>query len=414
MKRIGAFFFCVFSAVQSVSAGEWPAWRGPNGNGVANEKNVPLKWSSKENVKWKTPLPGPGNSTPIVWGERVFVSCAKDEGLARGLLCFRRTDGQLLWEQYVPFEKKEVTHGTNPQCSSSPTTDGERVYVWHGSAGLFAYDLEGKLVWSKDLGEFPHFWGNASSPVLYKNLLILNAGPGLSAFLVAVDKKTGNDAWRREFPDMKSEKIDEYRGSWSTPLLHTSGSKTVLLVSLPLTFYALDPEKGDEIWTCRGLSKLIYTSPLANDEVAVAMSGFHGPALALKMGGMGDVTDSHRLWLHDKQNPQRVGSGVIVGDHIFIYNEAGIAWCLDLKSGEKKWEQRVGGSSWSSMCHVDGRLYVVAQDGKTFVLEPNPNECKVLAENALAGETTRGSLAFSNGQIFIRSHKHLYCIENAK
>jgi outer membrane protein assembly factor BamB len=407
------FVILLVTPLHITSAGDWTAWRGPQGNGISNEKNVPLTWSDTENVKWKAPLPGPGNSTPVVLGERVFVSCPKDDGRQRGLLCFHRADGRLLWEQYVPFEKKEVTHGTNPQCSSSPITDGERVYVWHGSAGLHVYDLEGKLLWSKDLGEFQHIWGTASSPVLHKNLVILNCGPGLSAFLIAFDKQSGELAWRKEVPDMASEKIEEYRGSWSTPLLHTSNGKTIMLVSLPLKLYALDPDTGDEIWSCGGLSKLLYTSPLATDEVAVAMSGYGGPAIAVKMGGKGDVTDTHRLWRHER-NPQRVGSGVIVGEHIYIYNEPGIAWCLDLKTGEKKWEQRLGGAAWSSMVHVDGRLYVITMDSKTYVLEPNPAECKILAENSLARDTTRGSLAFSNGQIFIHTYKNLYCIENAK
>lgn len=397
-------------------AGDWPAWRGPQGLGIAEKKGLPVHWSATENVRWKVELPGPGNSTPIVWKSRVWISQATNEGKVRSLMCFNRADGQLLWRKDVAYDKPESTHNSNPYCSASPVTDGERVIVWHGSAGLFAYDLDGNELWSKDLGPFRHVWGNASSPVLYQDLVILSAGPGLEAFVVALDKKTGEEVWRINPPDAVSEKLDEFRGSWSTPVLHTVGRHTELLLSLPLRLVSYDPATGEELWRCEGLSKLAYTSPLAEGDIVVAMSGYHGPALAARTGGSGDVTDTHRLWLHEKKIPQRVGSGVLVGGYVYILNEPGIAWCLDAKTGEKKWEQRVGtgsGRSWSSMCYADGRLYVITMNGETIVLEPTPEACKIIAQNPLE-ETTRASLAFSDGQIFIRTYNHLHCIEAAQ
>jgi len=391
-------------------AGNWPAWRGPHGTGVADETNVPLDWSAEKNVAWKTAMPGPGNSTPIVWEDRIFVTCPTDNGKLRSLLCFDRDDGQLGWAKTVRYGKPEKTHKTNPQASPSPVTDGERVVVWYGSAGMYCYDLEGNEQWRKDLGEFEHIWGYASSPVIYKNLVILNAGPGLRTFLVALNKTSGEEVWRRTLQDATSKKIDEFRGSWSTPAPFEQNGRTLMALSMPERVVAFEPETGDTVWTCEGLSKLSYTSPLVGEGVVVAMSGYHGPAMAVKTGGRGDVTHTHRLWLHEKKNPQRVGSGVIVDGHIYILNEPGIAWCLELETGERKWQERLDGTrAWSSMSAVDGRLYAMNQDGTTFVLEANPEECVVLAENRL-DELTRGSHAFSDGQVFIRTYEHLWCI----
>lgn len=398
-------------AAATAAAEDWPAWRGPRGNGHSDETGYPLEWSATSHVKWKVALPGPGNSTPVITGQRVFVSCASQEGRQRGLLCLDRDNGSILWQQRVAYTEPEPTHATNPYCSSSPVTDGQRVIVWHGSAGVHAYTLEGANLWSRDLGEFRHAWGNGSSPLLYRDLVILNAGPGLSAFVIALDKLSGADVWRRDFPDMVSAKLDEFRGSWSTPVIAHCGGQDQLCLSLPLRLHALEPLTGRDIWSCEGLGKLIFTTPLVDDDVVVAMSGYGGPALAVRPGGQGDVTRTHRLWIHEESPPQRVGSGVLVDGYAYILNEPGIAWCLDVATGDVLWKQRLGtGPSWSSLCYADGRLYANNMEGTTFVLAPDHTECTVLAKNEL-GETMRASLAFSGGQIFARTHEHLYCLE---
>ena len=391
-------------------AEDWPAWRGAGGDGVSAEAKFPTKWSATENIRWKVALPGPGNSTPIVAGGRVFVSCAAEQGHQRSLLCLDRANGKQLWTKTVTFAPDEPTHSTNPFCSASPVTDGERVIVSHGSAGLFCYNFAGEELWHRDLGEFKHVWGNAASPVLFEKLVILSCGPGLNAFVIALDKKTGQDVWRQDIPEMKSAKLDEFHGSWSTPVLYRDINRPTLLLSLPTRLFAVDPRSGATIWSCGGLSKLVYTSPLVVDDIIVTMCGYHGPALAVRAGGEGDVTESRRLWLTEKPNPQRIGSGVVVGKHVYILNENGVAWCIDPATGETKWEQRAGqGKSWSSMNYAAGRLYVINMDGTTVVLDPDPTQCKIIAENPL-GEQTCASLAFSNGEIFARTYKHVYCI----
>jgi outer membrane protein assembly factor BamB len=180
----------------SASAANWPAWRGPAGTGVCLETNLPLRWSTNENIRWRTPLPERGNSTPVVWGDRVFVTQAVEKEHGRFLMCFDKKTGKFLWKSGTTYTDKEPTHGTNPYCSASPVTDGQIVVASFGSAGLYAYDFSGKELWRRDFGKQHHIWGNAASPVIYKDLCILNVGPGERTFLVAVDKKTGDEKWR--------------------------------------------------------------------------------------------------------------------------------------------------------------------------------------------------------------------------
>jgi len=404
----GALVLCAAGFISPAAAEDWPAWRGPHGTGQSSEREAPLTWSATENIRWKVALDGPGNASPIVVAGRVFLTHAPAGTKLRGLRCYDRHTGKLLWKHEVELGDEEKTHATNPPCSSSPASDGQRVVAWYGSAGVYCYDLAGSVLWQRDLGRVEHIWGYGSSPLIYQDLVILNVGPGLNAFVVALDKRTGQERWRREFPGQRSEKIDEFRGSWSTPVLLPAADGDLILLSLPQTLWAVEPATGQPRWWCGGLSNLVYTSPITGDNVVVAMCGYGGPALAVRPGGSGDQTEK-TLWLHPK-NPQRVGSGVIVGAHLYILNEPGIAWCLDAARGEKMWEQRLGsGNSWCSMVHAAGRLYITNTAGTTFVLAPDPSACRVLAENAI-GELTRASPAFSDGEIFLRTYEHLYCI----
>ena len=221
---------------------------------------------------------------------------------------------------------KGPTHETNPHCSSSPVTDGQRVIVWFGSAGLFCYDFNGKEAWHRDLGPQRHIWGNAASPMIHGGLCYLNFGPGERSFLIAVDKKNGRDAWKVEEPGGGSgekkpgqDKAD-WIGSWSTPIVIKAGGREELVLSLPKRVVAFEPRSGKELWTCAGLNPLVYTSPLydAQKEIVVAMGGFGGMSIAVKAGGSGDVTDTRRLWHHPKTK-QRIGSGVRRAGFLKIY-----------------------------------------------------------------------------------------------
>ncbi len=295
-------------------------------------------------------------------------------------------------------------------------TDGERVIASHGSAGVVCYDFEGNQLWHRDLGQFIHVWGTAASPILYGNLVILNCGPGERTFLLAVDKKTGDDVWKVEEPGGKTglKGNTEWIGSWTTPRILTVDGRDQLIMTWPSAVKAHDPMTGAVLWTCRGLTPLVYTSPVMTPEVVVAMSGFHGSALAVKTGGNGDVTETHRLWLHTQKNPQRIGTGVIVGEHLYMVNAGpGTVQCIELKTGKDLWDgQRLGTAFWGSLVHADGKFYATDQEGDTYVFAAKP-QFEQLSRNRL-GEHTNASLAISNGEIFIRTYEHLWCIGSAK
>jgi len=392
-------------------AANWPSWRGPENNGVSRETEFPTSWSKSNNIVWQTPLPGPGNSTPIVWGNRVFITCALDKGARRGVICFDRKDGKVLWQQDLPYATKEPSHETNPYCSSSPITDGERVIAWQGSAGLVAYDMDGKLLWHRnDLGPFTHIWGNASTPLFDGDNVIAYFGPGLNVFVAAFDKKTGKDVWRIPLDDAKAKTVDQFYGSWSSPVIREADGKKELILGLPKQIVAYDLATQKQLWTCGGLGPLVYNNPLVSGDTVVVMSGYSGPAVGMRTGGSGDVTATHRLWqITDKKDlPQRVGSGIIVGEHIYICNDPGFAQCIESKTGKEIWREKLGVTSWSSMSYAGGKLYVIDFRGETFVLNASP-EFMLISRNPL-GEMTRGSHAFSEGQIFIRTYNNLYCI----
>ena len=312
--------------VSTVFGADWPAWRGPLGTGITDEKDLPVKWSTTENVKWRVALPGPGNSTPIVSGDRVFLTQAV--GDRRTVMCLSRTDGKLLWQQGVTTKEKEPTHPTNPYCAPSAATDGERVIVSFASDGLFCYTLDGKELWSRtDLGRQIHIWGAGVSPVIHGDHCFLNFGPGETTYLLAVEKKTGKTVWRHDEetgygqappadvqPAKSTPAKGTYIGSWTTPVVMNVEGKDQLLVSWPGHLAAYNPATGEELWTCSDLNPLVYTSPIYGEGIVVAMGGFGGSAIAVRAGGSGDVTESRRVW-HQPRSPQRTPHPTIATHH---------------------------------------------------------------------------------------------------
>jgi outer membrane protein assembly factor BamB len=429
----------------AVAAGaNWPAWRGPTGQGFCDEMNVPLKWSKTENVKWKVPLADQGNSTPVIWGSNIFLTQANKGGSIRSLLCLSRADGKLIWQKDVMYPGKEQNWNESWYANASPAVDGERVIVSFASAGMYCYDFDGKELWKRtDLGNWQHAFGNGSSPVLYGDLCILWVGPnahpdaddqdkqpakdkdgkkvkgphrkGPRNVLLAVDKKTGKTVWE----------TDEKHGSWSTPLIVKVNGQDQLILGFgpdaknvpdpPENFLkGYDPKTGKELWFCRGLNSFVYTSPLYGNGVVVQMCGYGGSALAVKLGGAGDITKD-RLWLHPK-NIQRVGSGMIIGDHVYMVDENGTPRCYELTTGKDVWavEKRPGsGATWGSMVHAAGRLYVLMRNGETLVFKASP-KYELITINSLPGAQTNSSIAISNGEIFIRTFQHLWCISDKK
>lgn len=427
MKTPVRLLIVLLSAVFVTAAfsADWPAWRGPLGMGVCEEKNLPVKWSATENVKWRIELPEACNSTPVVWGDRVFVT--QPVGDRRTLMCFHRADGRLLWQAGITTGEKEPTHPTNPYCPASPVTDGERVIASFASDGLFCYDMDGRELWKRtDLGRQIHIWGGGSSPVIHGGLCFLNFGPGETTYLLAVDKKTGKTVWKKDeetgygkppSADVQTTKGEKpgnatFIGSWTTPVITAIEGKEQLLMSWPRRLAAYDPQTGAELWTCSGLNPLAYTSPIHGAGIVVAMGGFGGSAIAVRAGGSGDITSSRRVWLQPK-SPQRIGSGVVHEGHIYIHNDPGTAVCMKLETGETVWTERLqgagkSGQNWSSVMLADGRCYTISQGGDCFVFKASP-VFELLSVNPL-GERSNSSIVPSNGDLFIRTHKALYCI----
>jgi len=419
--RILCAVAAVFLAASQAGA-NWPAWRGDAaGTGITSETALPLKWSATENVKWKVPLPEAGNSTPIVWGDRVFITQAA--GTRRLVMAFDRQDGRLLWEAGPTYTEKEPTHKTNTLCSASPTTDGERVLASFGSAGLFAFDFQGKELWRVDTGKVDHEWGYAISPVLHGELCILANGAGSNWWLAAFDKKNGKEVWRVKGPAMDAAertdgfagKSDGMVGSWSTPVIVKAEGREELVMTWPEKMVAYDPATGRELWRASGMNPLLYTSPMPGEGVIIGSGGYGGTTIAVKPGGSGDVSTGQRLW-QKARDKQRIGSGVIKDGHLYILNTPGTAQCIKLATGEPVWEERVGGGgksqSWSSMVLSGDRIYVLNQSSDTVVLRASP-KFEALSVNALGDGLTNSSHAISKGDIFIRTHRHLWCIRAA-
>ena len=397
-------------------AENWPGWRGPQGIGVSGESGLPLTWSRTENVRWKVKLPNRGNSTPIVWGRRIFLTQPVEQENKRTLMCLDRTGGKTLWQAGTIYTQEEPTHRSNPFCSASPVTDGERVIAWFGSAGVFCYDFDGKQLWKRDLGIQEHEWGYAASPVIHGDLCFVNFGPGTNEFVVALDKRTGDEVWRYDLPKPTAEQLKRdggLRGSWSTPLVIRAGRHDELILTLPDRVMALDPRSGKSLWNCEGLGSLVYSSPMWGDGILVALGGYHRASLAVKPGGRGEVTEMLRLW-HQPKTKLLLGSGVVHKGHVYFSDMQGIAQCLDLTTGRPVWEERLKASgpdnaTWSSMIlTADERIYLLNQAGDTFVLRASP-EFELLATNSL-GESTNSSTVISDGEIFIRTHEHLWCV----
>src|SRR5258708_26656432 len=269
--------------IGSVSADDWPAFRGPTGDGISTEKSAPTTWGKDKNIKWRVALGMPGNGSPIVSNGRVFIAGSEDkEGKTRFLRCLDRKDGKELWVKTVDFGKAMPTHDTNPHSSTTPASDGKVVVVWHSSAGLYCYDFEGKELWKRDLGEFEHRWGDGTSPVIHKDLVFLNSGPAKKKVFVAAFKLTsGETAWEKDEPfkgDGEYNEEKKYMGSWTTPLLITYQGKDQLICSMPTRVVAYAPADGAVLWSCDGLrfdkGDLSYSSPVIAGDLCVIVGGF--------------------------------------------------------------------------------------------------------------------------------------------
>lgn len=429
---IAALLLCTLGIVSPSFSDDqnWPQWRGPNGSGFISTNNVVTQWGPKQNVKWRIELPEAGNSTPIVWNDQVFFTQPLTEAKQRGLVCVDRASGREIWQRAVTYEQTEASHKTNPFCSASPVTDGERVIAWFGSAGLHCWDLAGNELWHRDLGAQEHMWGYGSSPILHKDLCILQFGPGNREFIIAVDKSTGETRWQIETLDDDAERklsgaendgnandftsdkqrSERLRGAWNTPIVIEVDGHAELITTLPRRVSAFDPASGDLLWTCGGAGPLAYASPIEADGIIVSLGGYFGASLAVRAGGRGDVTQTHRLW-HKPRDNGWLGTGIAADGVVYACDIGGVLSCIDVQSGEELWKTRTsGGSTWSSITQTGGgQMFLLSKSGATTVFDPDRHEFRPVAENALE-ESTNASLVAAGNEIFIRTDRALWCI----
>ncbi len=404
----------------TLSAANWPSWRGPDQNNQSPEKRFPTRWSKEENIKWRTALPEPGNSSPIVWENTVFITQAVEDGRRRTVMSFDRTNGRLRWQQGVEFGAKDPRHEMNPHCAASPVTDGNRVVASFGSAGIVAYDFAGNLQWKADLGPQTHEWGQGSSPVLHRDQVLVYHGPGPHSALYALDKKTGRQRWVTPLPEAQpAERFDGFAGkndgkigTFSTPLVISTGGHDEIILAVGNKVRAFAPDTGRELWFADGMSPLVYTSPSYAQGTLVVMGGYMGSMMFLHPGGKGDVTPQ-RLVYERRMKKHVIGSPIVKDGHVYVGVTDGFAHCYDLATGKLLVEERLPatrGSSqlWATANLAGDKLYGVNQSGDTLIWRASPR-FEMMATNSV-GELSNSTLAMSNGELFLRTHAALYCI----
>jgi outer membrane protein assembly factor BamB len=397
-----------------VHAENWPQWRGPGLNGVSTEKNLPVKWTTEENVVWKVAMPGFSGSTPIIWRDRIFLNVANGDVLE--FWCLDKSKGEVLWKKQLGAGNVKMRKQN--MSSPSPVTDGRSVYVMTGTGILKGFDFSGKELWTreiqKDYGNFGLNWGYASSPLLFEDSLYVQVLHGMKtddpSYVMRIDKKTGKTLWKVDRP---TSAIRESPDSYTTPALLRYGKSTEIVITGGDCVTGHDPETGQELWRANGLNPdknefyRIVASPIIFNEIIYAPTRVK-PLLALKAGGRGDVTSSHLLW--STVNGPDVPTPVTDGKYFYIVNDRGIMWCLDAKTGAEVYgQQRIKTGAYSaSPVLADGKVYVTNEDGLTTVVAAGP-KFEVLAENPL-NDYVLSSPAISDGRIYIRTTGHLYAI----
>lgn len=413
-KRILPAVLLAGLSISIASAENWPQWRGPNRNGISSEKNLPVKWSAEENITWKLAMPSWTGSTPIIWGELIFLNVAEGDDLS--LWCIDRSKATPIWKKYlgggnVKMRKQNMS-------SPSPVTDGRNVWVMTGTGILKGFDFKGNELWARDIqkdyGKFGLNWGYASSPLLHEDSLYVQVLHGMRtddpSYVMRIDKKTGKTLWRVERP---TDAIRESPDSYTTPALLRVGNVVEIVITGGDCVTGHDPATGKELWRANGLNPSknpayrIVASPVVADGFIYAPTRVR-PLLAIKAGGRGDITETHRAWSFDK-GPD-VPTPVTDGKYFYVVDDRGIMWCLDAKTGQPIWgpERLKPGTYSSSPVLADGKLYMSNEDGLTSVVSAGPR-FELLAENAL-NDYCLSSPAISDGQIFIRTAQNLFCI----
>ncbi len=396
--------FLLISCAATRADNNWPQWRGPQGDGHSGEMNLPVEWDASD-VAWRADLKGLGHSSPVIWGERIFLTSALDGGRQRLVMCLDRRNGRVLWEQVAWTGEPEPTHNMNMHASATCATDGERIVAFFGrGGGLHCFDMNGTPLWSRDLGQFEGPWGTAASPIIVGDLVIQNCDAENEAFLLAVDKRTGADVWRTP-----REKL---RG-WSTPIVIDTGVRREIVLNGERGVDAYDPATGKHLWFCRGDTGRGTPTVVPFKDMLIAVNGRPGDMIAVRPGGNGTVNGSHEVWRTPRRAGRDLPSPIVVGEYLFVVNlKPGIASCYDAATGTELSKLRLDGNFSASPIAANGLVYIPSEEGNVYVLKLG-KELQVVSRNSIGPddeEIFRASLTPCDGQIFCRSDRVLYCI----
>lgn len=404
----------LLAALHAAARADWTRFRGADGSAVSGETGLPTTWSEDENLVWKKQMPGEGASSAITLGDKVFITCYSGYGydglsnmddLRLHVLCCQQADGKTVWETTLtpklPEQDRVRDHG---YAASTPATDGQRLYVFFGKSGVYAFDLkDGSELWNTEVGSRTHNWGSGTSPVLFDDLVIVNASVE-SRKLVALDKATGEKRWEADGMD----------AAWNTPLLVDVGGRQELVVSVRGKLLGFDPASGEQLWNCRGVDDYVCPSVVARDGIVYACGGRGKPTVAVKAGGRGDVSSTHFLW--QSQANSNVPSPVLSGEHLYFVNHRGEVFCIEAATGDIVYQERLrdAGTVYASAVLADEKLYFVTRNGGTYVVAAKP-EFEELAHNEFEDRSIfDGSPAVADGRLFLRSNKFLYCVGAAR
>jgi outer membrane protein assembly factor BamB len=408
MRHLRLVVLLLFCSVNA-QASDWLRYRGPNGTGAVKGQDIPLHWSEKDGIIWKVAVPGQGHSCPIVCGEKLFIQSAGTDGKERFLLCFATSDGKLLWLRSVAGQRSH-THDKNSLASSTPATDGKRVYAyfWDGrETSVHAYDMDGNPLWQHRLGGFTSQHGPGASPIVHENrVIVLNDQDGASR-VVALDAGTGGLAW--EAPRQP------YRACYSTPcLLEKAGEPIQLIVASTAGLTAYDPATGiihwDYKWSFDGMPLRTVASPICGAGRVFANSGDGSgarDAIAIKVGGKGDVTESALVW-RQRQTFPYVPTMLLFDKHLYFVNDQGFAGCAVAATGEMVWTERLGGPVTSSPILIDGKILSINNEGTVSIFAAEP-QFKLLGKNSM-GEAVSATPAVAGQRLYVRGESHLFCI----
>jgi outer membrane protein assembly factor BamB len=437
--RIPLFLFSL--TLLADGAGDWPRWRGPDNDGMARG-DAPLHWSDTEHIKWKAEIPGRGHSSPVIWGDRVFVTTSVATGVpapappadapagngrgGRGfgggnrgpqpeqkliLMALDRKTGKLLWQQVskiaAPHEGYHPTYGSF--ASNSPVTDGKHVVAFFGSRGVYCYDMDGKKIWEKDFGlQLKMFmtFGEGAWPVIEGSKLLLLFDNEADSFLVALDVATGKELWRTARPDGNT--------NWSGPVVITYEGKKQIVISATKKVHSYDLETGKPIWEVSGLGQNTIPAPVMSDGMVFVMSGFRNPNLmAVKLGREGDLTGTDAVVWQNQRGNSYTASPVLHDGKLYVLTDSGMLSCFDAKTGKAFYQQQRLPKPYNfkaSPVGVNGKLYLASEEGDVIVVKMGETY-EVLATNTLEGQVFIGSPAIADGEIFLRGQNTLFCIK---